>query len=101
MDYDYRLLPWLPLELAKQAPQVSCVYLCICGDRVVYIGQTGNLRQRWAGGHHQMLNLCTRYDPSRIRVYYHVIKPEHACSSFLRLFEDTLIEMFKPVLNAY
>jgi len=55
-----RPLPWLPYgkgRFPRNLPCTSAVYFALTADNaILYIGQTGNLRQRWATHHrrHQL-----------------------------------------------
>jgi excinuclease UvrABC nuclease subunit len=47
-EIDPLTLPSLPLSEQKHLPSCSAIYFVMQGDRVLYIGKTVDLAQRWA-----------------------------------------------------
>jgi len=57
-------LPSLPLSEHLNLPDVAAIYFALAGDRILYIGQSMSLRQRWLD-HHRLTQLRT-YEGCRI-----------------------------------
>lgn len=82
-------LPSLPVALRKGLPVCSSIYFVLEEDKVVYIGRSANLNNRWKD-HHRLCQLS-----------------ENAVISWLELsdprllddIESALIEYFHPILN--
>lgn len=88
---DFNTLPSLPLSNKKALPEVTCIYLAIDSlGSVQYVGQSINLRQRWAN-HHRFSQLA---ELDVCITWIEVSKPE-----LLNEIESALIEWFDPPLN--
>lgn len=84
-------LPSVPLEDRRQLPTDPCIYFAIDSQNAVqYIGQSNNVRRRWAG-HGQKQHL-EKMDG--VRIAYWQVQP-----SLLKGFEEILIEKYCPPLN--
>ncbi|GET42602.1 GIY-YIG nuclease family protein [Microseira wollei] len=85
-------LPSLPLAGRRQLPDCSAIYFVMHGDRVLYIGKTINLVQRWAT-HHRWWQLKEMEGDIRIAWL--------ECSDIdvLLKVEAALIKQFQPELN--
>jgi excinuclease UvrABC nuclease subunit len=84
-------LPSLPLANRSTLPSCPAVYFVLEGDRVLYIGRSRNLQQRWIAHH--------RY--SQLQGFNNVRIAWLECSepSLLPEIETALIEYFQPSLN--
>ncbi|MEH2167448.1 MAG: GIY-YIG nuclease family protein [Nostoc sp.] len=56
MNIDVHTLLSLALVNLSQLPKCSCIYFVIQDSRIIYIGQTTNLADRWTG-HHKLSQL--------------------------------------------
>jgi ribosomal protein S1 len=88
-------LPSLLLSDRYQLPNCLAVYFVLEGERILYIGRTANLKQRWR--HHQ------RWDQLKDREYrgdnIRIAWLECNDSGLLSEIETALIEWFNPELN--
>lgn len=87
-----KTLPSIPFKNKKALPVLSAVYLVLDGkDRVIYVGETGNLRKRWLC--HKLNGMVDHINGCRIA--YIPVEPG------LRLdTEKALISYFDPLYNA-
>lgn len=85
-------LPSLPLVDRSQLPACPAVYFVLESDTVLYIGQTGNLQQRWIAHHrwHQLKVIS-----GNIRIAW----LECSDVNLLVGIEKAAIEYFQPSLN--
>jgi predicted GIY-YIG superfamily endonuclease len=85
-------LPSLPLNERSNLPSCPAIYFVMQGKRVLYIGKTVNLAQRWAA-HHKWSYLVKLDAPVRIAWLI--------CSdtNLLTQIEKALIKEFAPQLN--
>jgi hypothetical protein len=91
LGIDFSTLPSLPLASRSGLPTYPAVYFALEGDRVLYIGRTTNLQQRWMAHHrHSQLK---RLNSVRIAWL------ECGDASLLPEIEEALIEHFRPELN--
>jgi len=88
---DVHRLPSLPLVNLSQLPKCSCIYFVMHNSRIIYIGQTINLADRWTG-HHKLSQLTKLND---------TIIAWLKCSdqSLLVEIESAMIQHFQPKLN--
>ena len=84
-------LPNISLTDKRHLPSCQCVYLACQGDRVLYIGQSLNLVNRWKQHHH--------YSTLKAMEDVRIAWVEVSDRSLLRKVESALIEWFKPTLN--
>jgi hypothetical protein len=84
-------LPSLPLTDRSQLPVCPAVYFALDGDRVLYIGRSGNLQQRWITHH--------RYSQLKGLNNVRIAWLECSDPSLLPEIEAALIEYFQPSLN--
>jgi DNA-binding phage protein len=90
-DIDPLALPSVALENANRLPLESGIYFALDGQNTVqYIGQSQNLRRRWAG-HAQKQHLKKM---TGVRIAYLPVQP-----SLLAGIESVLIEKHCPPLN--
>lgn len=83
----------LPLASRRQFPETTCIYFAIDSlGAVQYIGQSVNLRQRWAG-HHRREHL---EGLGGVRIAWIEISDR----AFLNEIESALIDWFDPPLNS-
>lgn len=85
-------LPSLPLSERKQLPSCSAIYFVMQGDRILYIGKTVNLAQRWAT-HNRLKQFV------KIVGDVHIAWLECSDTTLLRKVEAALIKQFEPELN--
>ena len=85
-------LPSLPLSERKHLPSCPAIYFVMQDDRVLYIGQTTNLAQRWAT-HNRLKQFAKMVGDIRVAWL------ECSDKALLRKVEAALIEQFKPELN--
>jgi hypothetical protein len=79
----------VPLLHRSQLPEIAAIYLVYQGDRLLYIGRTGNLKQRWIQ-HHRQKQFAAIEDVRIAWFPCHEGQPE---------LEATLIELLEPQLN--
>ena len=79
----------VPLLHRSQLPSVAAVYLVYQSDRLLYIGRTENLKQRWSQHHRQ--NQFAELEDVRIAWF--------PCTEDAPLLESTLIELLEPEFN--
>lgn len=79
----------VPLLHRSQLPPVAAVYLVYQSDRLLYIGRTENLKQRWSGHHRQ--KQFSELEEVRIAWF--------PCTEDAPLLESTLIELLEPEFN--
>jgi len=84
-------LPSLSLNDRGKLPIESAVYFVWQGERVLYVGKTSNLRQRF-NSHHRLLQFLGAGEGVRVAWF-------PASKENLAAFETSLIEEFKPELN--
>jgi hypothetical protein len=84
-------LPSLPLTDRSQLPVCPAVYFALDGDRVLYIGRSVNLQQRWITHH--------RYSQLKGLNNVRIAWLECSDPSLLPEIEVALIEYFQPSLN--
>lgn len=85
----------LPFSRLQDLPAVSGIYLVLGGDgRVIYVGQSKNIRQRWKQGHHKMTELLARDDFSVIQIRW----VQLPCW-LLNRAENAAIGFYQPALN--
>ncbi len=85
-------LPSLPLLERRHLPKCPAIYFALEGNKVLYIGRTNNLNQRWTI-HHRWQQLQATHGEVRIAWL------ECSNISLLSSIEDALIEHFQPLLN--
>jgi excinuclease UvrABC nuclease subunit len=90
-NIDISALPSLPLANRSGLPTCPAVYFALEGDRVLYIGRSRNLQQRWAI-HHRYKQLQAI---SNVRIAW----LECSDPSLLTEIEMALIRQFLPPLN--
>lgn len=85
-------LPSLPLLDRRNLPDCPAVYFVLNGERILYIGKSVNLAQRWAAHHHW--SLLSKLDAD-VRIAW------LECSEveLLAEIESALIKQLKPELN--
>jgi len=91
LGIDFSTLPSLPLAGRSGLPTCPAVYFALEGDRVLYIGRSGNLQQRWAIHH--------RYKQLKGLNNVRIAWLECSDPSLLPEIEATLIRHFLPPLN--
>jgi len=91
LGIDFSTLPSLPLASRSGLPTCPAVYFVMEGDRILYIGRTGNLQQRWSS-HHRWQQL-KGIESVRL-AWLECTQPE-----LLSTIEEALIEQFCPPLN--
>ncbi|MEG4798777.1 hypothetical protein QUA69_27325 [Microcoleus sp. LAD1_D1] len=84
-------LPSLPLVDRVQLPVCPAVYFVLESDRILYIGRSGNLKQRWVIHH--------RYSQLQRLNNVRIAWLECSDASLLPEIEAALIEYFQPSLN--
>jgi len=84
-------LPSLPIEGRRELPDMAAVYFVLAGDTVLYIGQSGCLRQRWLA-HHRLAQLG-EYGACRIAWM------DVSDAGLLDELEQACIAHFNPILN--
>lgn len=88
-----KLLQDLPsVSLADRAylPPAAGVYIAATSDQLLYVGQSGNMRDRWVQ-HHKLDRLMGF---PGVRLYY-LLAPAGFCGQL----ESALIRQFAPLLN--
>jgi excinuclease UvrABC nuclease subunit len=90
-NIDLSALPSLFLASRSDLPTCPAVYFVLESDRVLYIGRSGNLQQRWVN-HHRYKQLKTI---SNVRIAW----LECSDPSLLPEIEVALIRQFLPPLN--
>ena len=91
LGIDFSTLPSLPLASRSGLPTCPAVYFALEGDRVLYVGRSGNLQQRWIT-HHRYSQL---QGLNNVRIAW----LECSDPSLLPEIEAALIEYFQPSLN--
>lgn len=84
-------LPSKPLAERASFPTCACSYVVKAGDKVLYVGQTQNLRQRWVA-HHLLSELAQHKD---VRVSWYECRTKYE----REFYEQSAIELFKPPYN--
>lgn len=84
-------LPSLPIEDRRELPDAAAIYFVMTGDTVLYIGQSGRVRQRGIA-HHRLAQL-NEYGGCRIAWM------DVSDASLLEDLEQACIAHFSPVLN--
>ncbi|MCC5638585.1 GIY-YIG nuclease family protein [Nostoc sp. CHAB 5844] len=86
-------MPSLPLASRKNLPGCPAIYFVLDGDRILYVGKTNNLWQRWIT-HHRFLQLSSMGDLISIAWL--------ECEDISRLdaLEKQLITALQPELNS-
>ena len=88
---DLLALPSLSLADRSQLPVCPAIYFALEGDRVLYVGRSGNLQQRWITHH--------RYSQLKGLNNVRIAWLECNDPSLLPEIEAALIEYFQPSLN--
>jgi len=88
---DPTVLPSLPLDERRGLPDTAAIYFVLAGDTVLYVGQSTNLRQRWAA-HHRLNQLNER---GGCRIAWMQVDD----SGLLGELERACIAHFNPALN--
>jgi len=88
---DLATLPSLPLDERRDLPDETAIYFVLAGDTMLYIGQSVNVRQRWAA-HHRFAQL-NEYGGCRI-AWMHVDD-----ARLLDDLEQACRAHFSPILN--
>ncbi len=83
----------LPLLERSSLPNCPAIYFVLAGERILYIGRSVNLAQRWVSHHrwNQLTQMCPKARIAWI---------ECNDSELLPKLEAALIERFKPELNS-
>jgi hypothetical protein len=85
-------LPSATIADRKQMPKITGIYFVVAGeDKILYIGKTTNLRNRW-GSHHRLAQFR---GIESVRVSWLEISD----GKLLGAIEDALINYFLPVYN--
>lgn len=84
-------LPSLPLGWRKGFPNCPAIYFAIADNKILYIGRTVKLSNRWKG-HHRFAELES---VGEVRIAW----MEVSDSSLLPAIEKALIQYFKPSIN--
>jgi hypothetical protein len=88
---DIASLPVLPMDAKTNLPKESGIYFALNSEgRVLYVGQTVNLKKRWVN-HHRYVALNKI---GGVSIAYLFAAPE-----LLSSLEEALIEFFKPPFN--
>lgn len=87
-------LPSLPLGERSRLPNCPAIYFVLNGTRVLYIGQTINLAQRWLT-HHRWQQFSKQGESTRVAW----LNLEDTELNLLPGIEAALIEYFRPELN--
>ena len=90
-NIDFSALPSLPLTSRSGLPTCPAVYFALEGDRVLYVGRSGNLQQRWITHH--------RYSQLKGLNNVRIAWLECSDPSLLPEIEAALICHFLPPLN--
>jgi hypothetical protein len=85
-------LPSLPLAERRSLPDCPAIYFVMQGERVLYIGKTVNLAQRWTQ-HHKWQQFSEI--PGVLRITW----LECSDTSLLHDIETALISYFDPIFN--
>ena len=86
-------LPFVPTFSTRGLPEAAGIYFVVdCGDRLLYIGKSVNMKQRW-GAH--MMKEFARNSQSDLRVHYLVTDERD-----LDGVESTLIMVHRPPMNS-
>ncbi len=87
-------LPSLPLSQAADLPEAPSIYFVLDGDKILYIGRSVKLRQRWdfSRSHHVLPRLFER---TKMRVAW----LECSDPGLMGDVEMALINHFEPPLN--
>jgi len=89
---DFSELVFYKLGNLNDLPSFSGLYLVFVEGRVLYIGKSKNIRNRWIGGHHQGLEIGRYYDVARIACI-------PCAPRYLKETEDLFISWFDAPLN--
>jgi excinuclease UvrABC nuclease subunit len=87
--------PWLPVLLVRWLPAIPAVYVVRSWrGRVLYVGMSGNLRQRWSGPtpHHRFGQVWWG------RIAWQELPPWWTRREILA-YESYLIRRLRPALN--
>jgi len=84
-------LPSLPLEGRRDLPDTAAIYFVLAGDTVLYVGQSVNVRQRWAA-HHRLAQLNRR---GGCRIAWITVDD----AGLLDELERACVAHFEPILN--
>ncbi len=87
-------LPSLPLAERSQLPNCPAIYFVLAEERILYIGKTSNLSQRWIA-HHRFSQVAARGNSVKIAW----LDISNCTSDLLTEIESALIEHFSPELN--
>ena len=88
---DLSTLPSLPLANRRQLPNCPAIYFVMEGDRILYIGSSSKLAQRWTA--HHRYNQLKGMESIRLAWF------ECSDTSLLAEIEKALIEWFNPLMN--
>lgn len=91
-EVDPLALPSLSLAEHSRLPSCPAIYFVLQENRILYIGQTVNLTQRWAT-HNRLKQFANMVGDVRIAWL------ECSDTNLLLKIESALIEQFKPELN--
>ncbi|MFQ4139623.1 GIY-YIG nuclease family protein [Nodosilinea sp. PGN35] len=83
-------LPSVPLNERGYLPAVSGVYIAATATQILYVGQSGDMRQRWRS--HNQLDRLVGFEGVRL---YYLLTPQGFCGQL----ESALIRQFAPLLN--
>lgn len=84
-------LPSLPLSCRKQFPSCPAIYFVLAAEKVLYVGRTINLVNRWAG-HHRLAEL---ENIEEVKIAWMEVND----FTLLPSVEKVLIQYLKPTLN--
>jgi hypothetical protein len=75
-------------------PEVKAIYLVISGDKILYVGKSGNLYKRWKNGHHKTTAMVEYPDPVIMWVEFPSLSDIELSNA-----EQYYINKHKPLLN--
>lgn len=85
----------LPITKIDQLPQISGIYkITNHQGKVLYIGQSKNVHQRWKKGHHVLGKIIAKYPVTEIYIEW-VQVPEW----LLNRAENTAVTFYQPEFN--
>ena len=85
-------LPSVPLSARGHLPECPAVYFILDGAKVLYVGKSVNLSQRWVA-HHRLKQV------QQTASYPRIAWMELGDTALLDEIEDALIRHFEPSLN--
>ena len=83
-------LPWVRLDRTGYLPNISAVYFAVSRNKVLYVGQSKNLKERWQ--YHHKNDELLKY--TNVRIYWIEVG-----INYLYEEEGKYIGMFMPPLN--